>query len=973
MNNHIEKLRKIYKDGDLIPFIGAGLSIPFDVPGWGKLIKDCALSMGIEDVKGKSFINVIDHNLDEYDYWEAVRCIKKYLHRSEEDIQEYIVSTINRNIVTEIDDKFNNYKDLAKYDFGIYITTNYDHIMQKYLDTNFMPMNLKDFNSNSQYLLKEKEIKRIFHLHGNISDSSSIVISEEKYNELYKDNKYRMLFSLFSGAKTFIFMGFSFNDIFIQKIIKDNNEFFKTKHYIILEDPTDEKIKLLKEQYNLETIAYYTNDSSHPEEIRKILNSICGDEFSINENQNLKNYVKNDLYSCYNLPSENDVFTGRTDILNIIKESLNKQHLFVISGIAGIGKTQIAKKYAYINKSKYKSIFWIDSDNISQLDEEYISLALYLKLKVDKNKKVTIENIKNYFENSQYNLIIFDNADNIEFNDLKNYFPRKGTDIIVTTKNANWDMEKVNNIKIEDFDETEAKTFLLNNTSKRTFKNNEEENCTSLVRELRCYPLALEHSRAYINKMEISFSAYLDIFNEYRFEAMKNKVLDYNETVLTTFKMSFDKLEEQNDKNFELLALCAFLYFDKIPSKELFLDSKLYNKLELDTIIDGLMGYSLINIHNGFISVHGVIQELVRNELKKRGTYKNLLHEALSITNEIFPKDIQKVDDKNLTNILIKHIISVYKYLEFEKFDEQIKANISTKIGFAFQNLGLHEDGLYYLYKAKEYYINAGNIDKGCAIMERIGLSYHRIGRSDESLDILLDAEHMIEDMMDNRILGNILRSIGIVYKDRRDIDLSLDYHKRALKLGEIENDKNLIFNQLLNIGIIYKTKKEYDEAGEYYNKAENMLKDIDDGKLEYKLHGNIGYLYKERGLFEEAIKYFSKALEMAIMLGDEISQAISLDHIGSCYIDDGFAKRQYIIINKSIDYLEKALEISQRITYKYGEATTLLNIGRYYFYSNDIKSAKDFFEEALNLSREIGYTQAENIAKNNLNLINNN
>ena len=970
MEKHIEQLQQIYRSGNLVPFIGAGLSVPFNVPCWGKLIKDCALSMGIDNVNGKSFINIIDHNLDEYDYWEAVRCIKKYLYRSEEDIQEFIVNTINKSIITEIDDKFNNYKDLATYDFNIYITTNYDHIMQKYLDTNFMPVNLKDINMNSQHLINQKETKRIVHLHGNISDSSSIIISEEKYNKLYTDKKYEMLFSLLVATKTFLFMGFSFNDIFIQKIIKDNNEFFKTKHYIILENPTNEKIKMLKEQYNLETIAYHTSD--HSEEIRKILKLICGDKLLINKKKNLENHFKSNLDLVYNLPRENELFTGRDKYLRIVKECLNEQSLFVINGIAGIGKTQIAKKYAYSNKSKYKSIFWINSDNISQLDEEYISLNLYLKLNVDKNKKVIIENIKTYFENSECNLIIFDNADNIDFNDLKNYFPRKGTDIIVTTKNANWDMEKINNIKIEDFDEREAKTFLLNNTSKRVVEDNDEEYCIKLIEKLKYYPLALEHCRAYTNRMEISLREYLNIFNEYRFEVMKNRILDYNETVLTTFKISFDKLEEQNDKNFELLSLCAFLYFDKIPSKELFLGSK-YNKLELDTIIQALMGYSLINIHNGFISVHGVVQELVKNELKMRGTYQNLLHEILSITNEIFPEDIQKVEDKNLINMLIKHMISIYKHLEFEKFDEEIKANISAKIGFAFQNLGLHEEGLNYLYKAKEYYIKAGNIDKGCAVMERIGLSYHRIGRSDESLDILLDAERMIEDMMDNRTLGNILRSIGIVYKDRGEVDLSLDYHKRALKLGEIENDKKLIFNQLLNIGIIYKTKKEYNEAGEYYNKAENMLKEINDRKLEYKLHGNIGYLYKEKGLFEEAINYFFKALEMAIMLGDEISQAISLDHIGSCYIDDGFVKRQYIIIRKSIDYLEKSLEISQRITYKYGEATTLLNIGRYYFYSNDIKNAKDFFEEALNLSRKIGYTQAENIAKNNLNLINNN
>lgn len=271
----IRDLRKMYNQGQIVPFIGAGLSIPFKVPDWGELIKECAIHMGIDNVNGTSFLPILEHNLKLHDYWEAVRMIKKYLIRSEDDIQQYIVNNITTKMLKEVDDKNHNYCDLGKYGFDIYLTTNYDHILSKYLDSNYMPINLKDVNSNMQSLITQKGIKRIFHLHGNISESSSIVISEEKYKELYENNKYKTLFSLFSGAKTFLFIGFSFNDIFIQKIIKDNNDFFKSKHYIILANPTFENRTWLKENYNIETIAYNPNNSSHSEEIKKILSSIC--------------------------------------------------------------------------------------------------------------------------------------------------------------------------------------------------------------------------------------------------------------------------------------------------------------------------------------------------------------------------------------------------------------------------------------------------------------------------------------------------------------------------------------------------------------------------------------------------------------------------------------------------------------------------------------------------------------------------
>jgi hypothetical protein len=155
--------------------------------------------------------------------------------------------------------------------FNSYITTNYDHILQTFLPSNFNPINLRDINSSMQKIINSKDEKRIFHLHGHISDSSSIVLSHEKYLELYNDGKYKTLFSIFTATKTFLFVGFSFNDVFIQNIIKDNFEAFKSKHYIILNNPTEEQVKFLKNNFNLETISYNSKDSSHEEEIRKIL------------------------------------------------------------------------------------------------------------------------------------------------------------------------------------------------------------------------------------------------------------------------------------------------------------------------------------------------------------------------------------------------------------------------------------------------------------------------------------------------------------------------------------------------------------------------------------------------------------------------------------------------------------------------------------------------------------------------------
>lgn len=163
--------------------------------------------------------------------------------------------------------------------FDIYLTTNYDNILSAFIKTKFYPINLKDLSSNTQTVLNDEQ-KRIFHLHGNMSQQDSIVLSEDSYLDLYNNKKYNKLFSLLTGSKTFLFLGFSFNDTFIKRIIRDNKEFFNTKHYIILNNPQVAQIEMLKSDYNIETLSYNFSLSNHATEIRKLLNQISASDRS---------------------------------------------------------------------------------------------------------------------------------------------------------------------------------------------------------------------------------------------------------------------------------------------------------------------------------------------------------------------------------------------------------------------------------------------------------------------------------------------------------------------------------------------------------------------------------------------------------------------------------------------------------------------------------------------------------------------
>lgn len=270
MSVYLDDLCKDYNEDKIVPFIGAGLSIPFNVPDWGNLIREIAGKYAVGDA---AFVkSAVEQDLQRYDYWQAIDVLKKYTTVQEEDIQEYIAVTVQKRIKDVENDLLHNYLDLKKMNFKLYLTTNYENILDKYLECELTPILLKDIQFNTQNFLFDQ--RRVCQLHGTTSNYGTIVISKESYRNLYDDKKYENILKLVTGTKKLLFMGFSFDDQFIRTLIKEHKEYFMAKHYIILPDPSLEKIKELREEFGLHTIPYSTKELSHADGIREILKAM---------------------------------------------------------------------------------------------------------------------------------------------------------------------------------------------------------------------------------------------------------------------------------------------------------------------------------------------------------------------------------------------------------------------------------------------------------------------------------------------------------------------------------------------------------------------------------------------------------------------------------------------------------------------------------------------------------------------------
>lgn len=271
MEGNLKQLKEAYHENKVVPFIGAGLSVPFNIPTWGDLIRDIT----DEYAKGKIEVllrSVVDWHLENNDYWGAIDQIKKFAHLVDQDIQKMIVKLIKQHKTNVEDDNLHNYSDLAKMNFKLHLTTNYENLLYEHIKCDNLPILLKDLDFSSQDLYDEK---RICHLHGFTSNLGSIVISKSGYETLYSNEKYGELLKAVTSSKNLLFMGFSFDDKFVSDLIKDYKQYLNGTHYILLANPTQERIKELRDKYGLITIPYETQGSTHVLEIRRILNQMA--------------------------------------------------------------------------------------------------------------------------------------------------------------------------------------------------------------------------------------------------------------------------------------------------------------------------------------------------------------------------------------------------------------------------------------------------------------------------------------------------------------------------------------------------------------------------------------------------------------------------------------------------------------------------------------------------------------------------
>src|SRR5262249_44000448 len=131
-----------------------------------------------------------------------------------------------------------------------------------------------------------------------------------------------------------------------------------------------------------------------------------------------------------------------------------------ISGLGGIGKTQIALEYAYRYHDTYRYIFWIRAATRETLISDFATIAdlLHLSEKSEQDQNLTVAAVKRWLAIHDAWLIILDNADDLTM--VSDFLSMDSRGHILLTTRAQAFGALAQQIKVETMGMIEATLFL---------------------------------------------------------------------------------------------------------------------------------------------------------------------------------------------------------------------------------------------------------------------------------------------------------------------------------------------------------------------------------------------------------------------------------------------------------------------------------------------------------------------------------
>jgi len=639
---------------------------------------------------------------------------------------------------------------------------------------------------------------------------------------------------------------------------------------------------------------------------------------------------------------QNPIFTGRENLLKRLHDTLTATktsaltQLLAISGLGGIGKTQTVIEYAYRYSRNYQAILWARATTRDMLISDFVTLAglLHLSQKNVKDQHEVIAAVKAWLVSHLNWLLILDDVDDLVM--MRDFLPLHSTGHIILTTRERDVRGIASRIEMERMDEEEGALLLLRRSrllATHEFLHQaptvEQSQAAAIVAAVDGLPLALNQAGAYIDGAGCGLSEYLELYQT-RFRELvrlpNDLFSDYRETVATTWSLSFQKVEQENEAAAALLCLCAFLAPHAIPEEIItkgaahlgeVLGPGAADRVKLNEVMRVVQRYSLVrrNSKTKMLTVHRLVQAVFKERMNAE-TQQLWAMRTIQAVNAAFPEVMYETWPECQRYLL--HAQACADLVEQYQLASPEAARLLTHAGWYLRERALYAQAEPLLKRAlaiREHVLGAEHPDTA-ASYNNLAQLYRLLGEYKQAEPLyqcaLAIREHVLGAKHPDTAFT--LHDLGHLRYFRGEYKQAESLYQRALAirehvLGAEHPDTATTLNHL---GQLYYCQGKYKKAEVYYQHALLIREKIlapEDPLIATALNG-LGLLYYAQGKYKEAETHFQHALTIRERtLGPEHHHTtITLNHLGMLYQDLGKYEQAKSLHKRVLMIRERAL-----------------------------------------------------------------
>ncbi|HEY7416248.1 MAG TPA: FxSxx-COOH system tetratricopeptide repeat protein, partial [Ktedonobacteraceae bacterium] len=556
-----------------------------------------------------------------------------------------------------------------------------------------------------------------------------------------------------------------------------------------------------------------------------------------------------------------------------------------VSGLGGVGKTQIAIEYAYRSANDYAAVFWVSAETSESLTSSFLTLAEILNLpeQHEHERKLIVTAVLRWLNSHSNWLLIFDNVEDIEL--VRGFLPSsRGGALLFTSRQQALGIT-AQALDLHQMSLEEGMRLLLRRArllepgaSLEQLSSHERAAAREIVTLMDGLPLALDQAGAYIEETGCSLTNYSRLYQEHTTILLNRRGRageDHPSSVVSTVSFALPQVEAHSAAAADLLRLCAFLAPDAIPQELFVSDGKgdaeaalAFDALHWDEALGVLRRYSLITRHTDtdLLSMHRLVQVVLKSQMDQ-STYQHWAHEAIETVNRRFPS-VELLTTWSQCQRFLPHALACATLIEEEQVISEAAGRLLHRIGAYLLEWAQYAQADSYLtcaYTILRQLLGEEHLAVAESVNYLADLAYFQ-GNYLQAERLHRQVLHIREQQLGPRhaetaiSLNSLAGDCWILGKYGQAEPL----YQRALRIREeiLGNDHLDAAETVLNLARVFVDQERYDEAEPLYERGLKIFLQVLGSNHLYLMTvwNNLGWLYYAQGRYAEAKQLYHQA-----------------------------------------------------------------------------------------------------------------